>query len=221
MPTRGMIGYIKENKKTGYYLIARGFPIYLLKKILELTQVNPNILENKKEFENSKEEFPIDEGFSNYFDFIEFPYFCEYAYIFNYNKKILEIYMNFNEDPEEAGEYASMEFKSLPWAGPRLLLEIPFNEIQNLDPDLFSTIVDDFSSFTSLKNTYKHLPKNKLNHLIQKWKELREECHPEFWDKFKEEVRKLANSDKFYADFETYKHIYNHVLKKQQEKQTY
>lgn len=208
-----MIGYIKNEKEKGYYNHYDSYPSWLLRKLLVFIKERPEAL--IKEFAEDIFKKLIEEFDLRHenFDFIYDSLFCEYAYIFNYDKETLEIYKGFNKDPKEAGKYASKKIdKEEEYFGSRLLLEIPFGKIHQLDPKTFSEMLDHLCHYTSLKKTYETPTKKEIDNLIKNYieieKELKQGNHGKFWELLEKEIKKISKDGKFYADFNIYEYIH-------------
>ena len=70
------------------------------------------------------------EKFEEYNSFLHDSLFCEFAYIVNLDKEVLEFYIGFNKNPQADGRYAS--FYSEPdsvYCGVKLSKEIPLSEL--------------------------------------------------------------------------------------------
>ena len=63
--------------------------------------------------------------------------FCEYAYIFNLSKNVLEFYKGFNKNPKAPGRYASLssERDTMGYYGVALVAEFPFAKLRDLSTD--------------------------------------------------------------------------------------
>ena len=72
----------------------------------------------------------FNEKFEEYNSFLHDSLFCEFAYIVNLDKEVLEFYIGFNKNPQADGRYAS--FYSEPdsvYCGVKLVKEIPLSEL--------------------------------------------------------------------------------------------
>ena len=60
--------------------------------------------------------------------------FCEWAYIINLDKEVLEIYVGFNKDPSAKGRYACIRNKNdvYEYHGVRLLAELKLSDIREM-----------------------------------------------------------------------------------------
>jgi hypothetical protein len=105
--------------------------------LLRGTQSDLNIYTddyNKDEMENALVSFPymIDSS-----DFLAGSLFCEYVYIFNIDKKVLEVYKGFNKNPKARGRYASITTEGDEYCGVRLVMNISFDVLRKTSEKRF------------------------------------------------------------------------------------
>ena len=67
----------------------------------------------------------------DYKKFLANSLFCEYAYIFNLSKNVLEFYEGFNKNPDAPGRYASLS-EDGKYYGVALVAEFPFAKLRDL-----------------------------------------------------------------------------------------
>jgi hypothetical protein len=85
-------------------------------ELFDLERVTNYTLEHRYEQNKSREEHPsLDEvtllicsgKYKPYTEFLYNSLFCEWAYIFNFDAKLLEVYRGFNKNPEARGRFAN------------------------------------------------------------------------------------------------------------------
>ncbi len=62
--------------------------------------------------------------------------FCEWAYIINLDKRVLEIYEGFNKDSDKEGRYADKKSsEENEYYGVSLIAEVPFHRVEDIEWD--------------------------------------------------------------------------------------
>jgi len=183
MATRGLWGFRKQSSLYGIYNHHGSNPYGLGLEVVNLIRTvdkknlesyfhylqSHNHLQDLKENKDSPSYDLIkcvteQIFFQNDIDFIYDSLFCEYAYIMDLDKDILEIYAGFNTDPKEKGPFAKKksqnEYIDENYYGCRLLCKIPFSTLKKLPTkqieDIFY-LIDSFPSLFSLREKAKKL----------------------------------------------------------------